>query len=210
MACILLCNCRCILTADHAYHSANDAKITPATIHKYVINRHQEPAFMNDDTPLHKYNQISLISSFLKLQSKIHVLKTKYCFIFHSNIGYSQENYGFSFRKKMKTSVLLSSFISLVVADFYSSRYDDFDVQPLIENDRILMGYMKCFLEMGPCTPDAKDFKSKLCSLDVSSLLEVAAPIPTIRRVLKAYLNYIIRHLFYVSANWCSLNQRNE
>ncbi|XP_026763289.1 ejaculatory bulb-specific protein 3 [Galleria mellonella] len=46
-----------------------------------------------------------------------------------------------------------------VSADLYNPRYDDFDVDPLIENDRILVGYTKCFLDKGPCTPDAKDFK---------------------------------------------------
>ncbi|CAH2089579.1 unnamed protein product [Euphydryas editha] len=49
--------------------------------------------------------------------------------------------------------------LSLVFADFYNSRYDDFDIQPLLENERILMGYAKCFLDQGPCTPEAKDFK---------------------------------------------------
>nr|XP_053615086.1 ejaculatory bulb-specific protein 3-like isoform X1 [Plodia interpunctella] len=48
---------------------------------------------------------------------------------------------------------------SSVRCDFYSSRYDDFDVQPLLENDRILLSYTKCFLDLGPCTPEAKDFK---------------------------------------------------
>lgn len=49
--------------------------------------------------------------------------------------------------------------VSLVYADFYNLRYDDFDIQPLLENDRVLMGYAKCFLDQGPCTPEAKDFK---------------------------------------------------
>ncbi|CAG4947258.1 unnamed protein product [Colias eurytheme] len=56
--------------------------------------------------------------------------------------------------------LLLSS--TLVLADFYSPRYDDFDIQPLLENDRILIGYTKCFLDQGPCTPEAKDFKKAI------------------------------------------------
>ncbi|XP_069361461.1 ejaculatory bulb-specific protein 3-like [Maniola hyperantus] len=52
--------------------------------------------------------------------------------------------------------------ISLVAAEFYSSRYDDFDIKPLLENDRILLGYTKCFLEQGPCTAEAKDFKKAI------------------------------------------------
>lgn len=57
-------------------------------------------------------------------------------------------------------AIVLATVLSVVVADFYSSRYDDFDVQPLLENDRVLLGYTNCFLDKGPCTPDAKDFKS--------------------------------------------------
>ncbi|KAJ8717284.1 hypothetical protein PYW08_005683 [Mythimna loreyi] len=55
--------------------------------------------------------------------------------------------------------LLLATLIAVVVADFYDSKYDSFDVQPLLENDRILLSYTKCFLDEGPCTPDAKDFK---------------------------------------------------
>ncbi|XP_061720409.1 ejaculatory bulb-specific protein 3-like isoform X1 [Cydia pomonella] len=56
-------------------------------------------------------------------------------------------------------SLIVMTALSLVTADFYSSKYDDFDIQPLLENDRILLSYTKCFLDQGPCTPDAKDFK---------------------------------------------------
>ncbi|XP_049877120.1 ejaculatory bulb-specific protein 3-like [Pectinophora gossypiella] len=55
--------------------------------------------------------------------------------------------------------VITTCVLAIVAADFYSSRYDNFDVQPLLENDRILLSYTKCFLDQGPCTPDAKDFK---------------------------------------------------
>nr|UNG39400.1 chemosensory protein 6 [Apocheima cinerarius] len=55
--------------------------------------------------------------------------------------------------------LLVFVFIHFVAADFYSSKYDDFDVEPIIENDRIMLSYTKCFLDEGPCTPDAKDFK---------------------------------------------------
>nr|AZB49397.1 chemosensory protein 5 [Heortia vitessoides] len=55
--------------------------------------------------------------------------------------------------------IVMVTTATVVAADFYSSKYDDFDVQPLLENDRILLSYTKCFLDEGPCTPDAKDFK---------------------------------------------------
>nr|QJX59126.1 chemosensory protein [Dioryctria abietella] len=57
------------------------------------------------------------------------------------------------------TTIFVLGIVSIVAGDFYSSRYDDFDVQPLLENDRILLSYTKCFIDQGPCTPDAKDFK---------------------------------------------------
>lgn len=57
--------------------------------------------------------------------------------------------------------LIIVSILSIVIADFYSSRYDNFDVQPLLENDRILLGYVHCFLDEGPCTAEAKDFKSE-------------------------------------------------
>ncbi|XP_073953852.1 allergen Tha p 1-like isoform X2 [Choristoneura fumiferana] len=55
--------------------------------------------------------------------------------------------------------IILITALSVSTADFYSSKYDDFDIQPILENDRIMLSYTKCFLDKGPCTPDAKDFK---------------------------------------------------
>ncbi|XP_059060887.1 ejaculatory bulb-specific protein 3-like [Achroia grisella] len=55
--------------------------------------------------------------------------------------------------------IVVATLSTTVAADFYSSRYDNFDVQPLLDNNRILLSYAKCFLDQGPCTPDAKDFK---------------------------------------------------
>ncbi|CAH0590229.1 unnamed protein product [Chrysodeixis includens] len=59
----------------------------------------------------------------------------------------------------MKVVCVFLALTAVVTADFYNSKYDSFDVQPLIDNDRILLSYTKCFLDQGPCTPDAKDFK---------------------------------------------------
>ncbi|NP_001091779.1 allergen Tha p 1-like [Bombyx mandarina] len=59
----------------------------------------------------------------------------------------------------MKLTSFLLVGMAMVSAEFYSSRYDDFDVKPLVENDRILQSYTNCFLDKGPCTPDAKEFK---------------------------------------------------
>ncbi|XP_041985020.1 uncharacterized protein LOC121737412 [Aricia agestis] len=64
--------------------------------------------------------------------------------------------------KMFNVSFLLIAVAALVGADFYSAKYDDFDINPLLENDRILMNYLKCFLDRGPCTAEAKDFKKAI------------------------------------------------
>lgn len=71
----------------------------------------------------------------------------------------------------MKLTSFLLVGMAMVSAEFYSSRYDDFDVKPLVENDRILQSYTNCFLDKGPCTPDAKEFKSRLFTLYSKSIL---------------------------------------
>nr|ANA75024.1 putative chemosensory protein 6 [Ectropis obliqua] len=51
---------------------------------------------------------------------------------------------------------------SVVTADKYSSKYDNFDVDTLINNDRLLNAYVNCFLDKGRCTPEGADFKKAL------------------------------------------------
>lgn len=41
-------------------------------------------------------------------------------------------------------------------------KYDNFDVDEVLNNQRILKNYIKCMLDKGPCTPEGKDFRSKL------------------------------------------------
>ncbi|XP_046970505.1 ejaculatory bulb-specific protein 3-like [Vanessa cardui] len=39
------------------------------------------------------------------------------------------------------------------------SRYDNFDIDEVINNKRLLKAYMDCFIETGKCTPEGNDFK---------------------------------------------------
>ncbi|CAK1552215.1 unnamed protein product [Leptosia nina] len=41
--------------------------------------------------------------------------------------------------------------------EFYSSRYDDFDVTQLTENPRLMSSYIQCFMGTGKCTPEGND-----------------------------------------------------
>lgn len=43
----------------------------------------------------------------------------------------------------------------------YTSKYDNVDVDSILGNSRILTSYIKCMLDEGPCTPDARDLKSE-------------------------------------------------
>ncbi|XP_047997310.1 allergen Tha p 1-like [Leguminivora glycinivorella] len=41
----------------------------------------------------------------------------------------------------------------------YSTRYDNFNAQELVDNIRLLKSYGNCFLDKGPCTAEGSDFK---------------------------------------------------
>lgn len=43
----------------------------------------------------------------------------------------------------------------------YDSKYDNFNVDELVGNARLLKSYAHCFLDDGKCTPEGNDFKSK-------------------------------------------------
>ncbi|XP_050352507.1 allergen Tha p 1-like isoform X2 [Nymphalis io] len=80
---------------------------------------------------------------------------------------------------------------TLVLADFYSSRYDDFDIQPLLENDRVLLSYTKCFLDQGPCTPEAKDFKKAIPEAVQTTCAKCTQKQKSlIRTVIRAIMDY--------------------
>lgn len=62
----------------------------------------------------------------------------------------------------MRVFVVFACLVAAVLAaDKYNSKYDNFDVDTLIDNDRLLKAYVNCFLDKGRCTPEGADFKSK-------------------------------------------------
>ncbi|CAK1584471.1 unnamed protein product [Parnassius mnemosyne] len=85
---------------------------------------------------------------------------------------------------------IFATVLVITRADFYNPRYDDFDVQPLLENDRILLSYTNCFLDQGPCTPDAKDFK-KVIPETLETACEKCTPKQKqlIKQVIKAVMD---------------------
>ncbi|XP_050352524.1 ejaculatory bulb-specific protein 3-like [Nymphalis io] len=57
--------------------------------------------------------------------------------------------------------ILVLAFVAVVAArpDDDFSRYDNFDIDELISNKRLLKSYMECFIETGKCTPEGTDMK---------------------------------------------------
>ncbi|XP_046970504.1 allergen Tha p 1-like [Vanessa cardui] len=57
--------------------------------------------------------------------------------------------------------ILVLAFVAVVAArpDEDFSRYENFDVTQLTDNDRLLKAYTECFLGNGKCTPEGNDFK---------------------------------------------------
>lgn len=43
----------------------------------------------------------------------------------------------------------------------YTTKYDDVNLDEVLASERLLTGYVNCLLDMGPCTPDGKELKSK-------------------------------------------------
>nr|CAD7449777.1 unnamed protein product [Timema bartmani] len=57
--------------------------------------------------------------------------------------------------------VLVVVTLSEAKEERYTSRYDNVDVERILQSARLLDNYMKCLLEKGPCTPDGKEMKTE-------------------------------------------------
>lgn len=44
----------------------------------------------------------------------------------------------------------------------YTTKYDNFDVDAVLNNQRLLRSYANCLLDKGSCTAEGKELKSKL------------------------------------------------
>lgn len=57
--------------------------------------------------------------------------------------------------------VLSSSYVLANEEGQYTTKFDDVDVDAIINSERLLSGYVGCLLDRNPCTPDAAELKSK-------------------------------------------------
>nr|QEV81549.1 chemosensory protein 4 [Grapholita molesta] len=65
----------------------------------------------------------------------------------------------------MKVVLVTCVLLALAAArpeEGYSTKYDSFDAQELVDNVRLLKSYGNCFLDKGPCTAEGHDFKKTI------------------------------------------------
>lgn len=58
--------------------------------------------------------------------------------------------------------ILVASLVCFTLAEEkYTTKFDNFDVDKVLNNDRILTSYIKCLLDQGNCTNEGRELKSK-------------------------------------------------
>jgi len=58
--------------------------------------------------------------------------------------------------------ILLVSLVALAVADEkYTRKYDDVNVDKILQNNRVLTNYIRCLMDEGPCTAEGRELRSK-------------------------------------------------
>ncbi|CAD6998692.1 unnamed protein product [Ceratitis capitata] len=65
----------------------------------------------------------------------------------------------------MKTTFLICLItiaVQLALAQKYTNKFDNVDVDGVLSNNRILTNYIKCLMEKGPCTPEGRELKKLL------------------------------------------------
>lgn len=62
----------------------------------------------------------------------------------------------------MKFLILLFAVAFVATVKGQSSRLENFDIESVLKNDRILANYIKCLLDQKPCTREGRDLKKDL------------------------------------------------
>nr|ALS03842.1 chemosensory protein 17 [Ectropis obliqua] len=63
---------------------------------------------------------------------------------------------------KMKFFLVICCLAAAVVAEKYSDKFDNIDLQEILENKRLLKAYVDCVMERGKCSPEGKELKEHL------------------------------------------------
>ncbi|XP_013162800.1 PREDICTED: ejaculatory bulb-specific protein 3-like [Papilio xuthus] len=63
---------------------------------------------------------------------------------------------------KSKAALVLMCVLAAALAESYSDKYDNIDLQEIADNDRLLDAYANCLLEKGKCSPEGKELKGHM------------------------------------------------
>nr|WIW78363.1 chemosensory protein 27/28b [Heliconius charithonia] len=62
-----------------------------------------------------------------------------------------------------KRIVLLCCFAAVALAvEKYTDKFDNLDIQEILDNKRLLLSYANCLLDKGKCTPEGKEMKDHI------------------------------------------------
>ena len=56
---------------------------------------------------------------------------------------------------------VFSALVGFGVAQTYTSKFDNVELDQILKSDRLLRNYLNCLLDKGKCTPDGAELKSK-------------------------------------------------
>lgn len=63
----------------------------------------------------------------------------------------------------MKVCLIFLGLIAVAfAAEGYTTKFDDIDIDRILQNNRVLTNYIKCLLDEGPCTNEGRELKKTL------------------------------------------------
>ncbi|CAH0395695.1 unnamed protein product [Bemisia tabaci] len=75
-------------------------------------------------------------------------------------------------------------------AEFYTSQFDNIDIESILENEKLLDNYYKCLMDEGPCTLEGRTLKSLIPdALETACAKCTDKQKTTARRVMTFYVN---------------------
>ncbi|XP_058809163.1 ejaculatory bulb-specific protein 3-like [Phymastichus coffea] len=112
--------------------------------------------FINAEKPLQQSTLPRLLykSSSLSARSVTRLLARV-----HITLGSSSHMRASNMSKICSLVLCCVALILAVDAVEYTNKYDNVDVDRILQNGRVLSNYIKCMLDEGNCTPDGREFK---------------------------------------------------
>lgn len=64
------------------------------------------------------------------------------------------------------TIIVFTLFVCATVAQEYTKKYDNVNIETILSNDRVITNYINCLLGKGSCTKEGRELKSKYNNLN--------------------------------------------